>query len=167
MVVPSSYEGYGIVYREGMAFGLPAIGTTSGGASEIITDGENGYLSRQMMQGYWLNDYPRLQVTAICWRACRSMRWSVIASSRPGRKRQGRFGFFISMIKNNLLPERSDQRAKSKGLFRDCDCADRPSLDVEWAIYGLLFSPLPALQTKRGRPRAQQGCAGCVESQFT
>ena len=27
-----------------MAFGLPAIGTTSGGASEIISDGENGYL---------------------------------------------------------------------------------------------------------------------------
>ena len=44
LVVPSSYEGFGIVYLEGMAFGLPAIGTTAGGASEIITDGENGYL---------------------------------------------------------------------------------------------------------------------------
>jgi glycosyltransferase involved in cell wall biosynthesis len=44
MVVPSSYEGFGIVYLEGMAFGLPAIGTTYGGAAEIITDGETGYL---------------------------------------------------------------------------------------------------------------------------
>jgi glycosyltransferase involved in cell wall biosynthesis len=44
LVVPSSYEGYGIVYLEGMAFGLPAIGTTAGAASEIISDGENGYL---------------------------------------------------------------------------------------------------------------------------
>jgi glycosyltransferase involved in cell wall biosynthesis len=44
LVVPSSYEGFGIVYLEGMAFGLPAIGTTAGGASEIISDGENGYL---------------------------------------------------------------------------------------------------------------------------
>jgi glycosyltransferase involved in cell wall biosynthesis len=44
LVVPSSYEGFGIVYLEGMAFGLPAIGTTAGGASEIILDGENGYL---------------------------------------------------------------------------------------------------------------------------
>jgi glycosyltransferase involved in cell wall biosynthesis len=44
LVVPSSYEGFGIVYLEGMAFGLPAIGTTAGGASEIIHDGENGYL---------------------------------------------------------------------------------------------------------------------------
>jgi glycosyltransferase involved in cell wall biosynthesis len=44
LVVPSSYEGYGIVYLEGMCFGLPAIGTTSGAASEIITNGENGYL---------------------------------------------------------------------------------------------------------------------------
>jgi glycosyltransferase involved in cell wall biosynthesis len=44
LVVPSTYEGFGIVYLEGMAFGLPAIGTTAGGASEIIQDGENGYL---------------------------------------------------------------------------------------------------------------------------
>lgn len=44
LVVPSSYEGFGIVYLEGMAFGLPAIGTTAGAASEIIQDGETGYL---------------------------------------------------------------------------------------------------------------------------
>lgn len=44
LAVPSSYEGFGIVYLEGMAFGLPAIGTTAGGASEIIKDGETGYL---------------------------------------------------------------------------------------------------------------------------
>jgi glycosyltransferase involved in cell wall biosynthesis len=44
LVVPSSYEGYGIVYLEGMAFGLPAIGTTAGAAGEIITSGGNGYL---------------------------------------------------------------------------------------------------------------------------
>ncbi len=43
LVVPSEYEGFGIVYLEGMGFGLPAIGTTSGGAGEIIDDGENGY----------------------------------------------------------------------------------------------------------------------------
>lgn len=44
MVVPSSYEGFGIVYLEGMCFGLPAIGTTAGAAGEIITHGEDGYL---------------------------------------------------------------------------------------------------------------------------
>ena len=44
MVIPSSYEGFGIAYLEGMGFGLPAIATTSGAASEFITDGENGYL---------------------------------------------------------------------------------------------------------------------------
>jgi len=44
LVVPSSYEGFGIVYLEGMGFGLPAMGTTAGGASEIITDGKDGYL---------------------------------------------------------------------------------------------------------------------------
>jgi glycosyltransferase involved in cell wall biosynthesis len=44
LVVPSSYEGYGIVYLEGMCFGLPAIGTTAGAAKEIIEDRETGYL---------------------------------------------------------------------------------------------------------------------------
>jgi glycosyltransferase involved in cell wall biosynthesis len=44
MVVPSSYEGFGIVYLEGMGFGLPAIGTTAGAAGEVIRHGENGYL---------------------------------------------------------------------------------------------------------------------------
>lgn len=44
LVVPSSYEGFGIVYLEGMSFGLPAIGTTAGGAQEIIQHGQNGFL---------------------------------------------------------------------------------------------------------------------------
>jgi glycosyltransferase involved in cell wall biosynthesis len=44
LVVPSSYEGYGIVYLEGMCFGLPAIGTTAGAAGEIIEPGKTGYL---------------------------------------------------------------------------------------------------------------------------
>jgi len=44
LVVPSSYEGFGIVYLEGMCFGLPAIGTTAGAANEIISDGIDGFL---------------------------------------------------------------------------------------------------------------------------
>ena len=44
LVVPVEYEGFGTAYLEGMGFGLPAIGTTSGGAGEIIADGVNGYL---------------------------------------------------------------------------------------------------------------------------
>jgi glycosyltransferase involved in cell wall biosynthesis len=44
LIVPSSYEGFGIVYLEGMAFGLPAIGTTAGAAGEIIEHGKTGDL---------------------------------------------------------------------------------------------------------------------------
>lgn len=44
LVVPSSYEGFGIVYLEGMGFGLPAIGTTAGAAAEIIEPRKTGYL---------------------------------------------------------------------------------------------------------------------------
>jgi glycosyltransferase involved in cell wall biosynthesis len=44
LVMPSSYEGYGIVYAEAMGFGLPSVGTTSGAAREIITHGRDGFL---------------------------------------------------------------------------------------------------------------------------
>ncbi len=44
LVMPSSYEGFGIVYLEGMAFGLPAIASLAGAAHEIITPGKNGVL---------------------------------------------------------------------------------------------------------------------------
>ncbi len=44
LAVPSRYEAFGIGYLEGMGFGLPALATTSGGANEIVTDGENGFL---------------------------------------------------------------------------------------------------------------------------
>jgi glycosyltransferase involved in cell wall biosynthesis len=44
LVLPSINEAYGIVYIEALSFGLPVIGTTTGGAKEIISHGENGYL---------------------------------------------------------------------------------------------------------------------------
>jgi glycosyltransferase involved in cell wall biosynthesis len=44
LVVPSTYEGFGIVYLEGMAAGLPAIATTAGAAHEIIQPNHNGIL---------------------------------------------------------------------------------------------------------------------------
>ena len=44
LAVPSSYEGFGIVYLEGMCFGLPAIGSTAGAAREIIEHEQTGYL---------------------------------------------------------------------------------------------------------------------------
>ncbi len=44
LVVPSSYEGFGIVYLEGMGFGMPAIASDSGAAYEIITNRRDGFL---------------------------------------------------------------------------------------------------------------------------
>lgn len=44
LAVPSWYEGYGIAYLEGMGYGLPAVGSRAGGASEVIADGTTGRL---------------------------------------------------------------------------------------------------------------------------
>jgi glycosyltransferase involved in cell wall biosynthesis len=44
LAVPSRYEGFGIVYLEGMSYGLPALASRAGGASDLVTDGETGAL---------------------------------------------------------------------------------------------------------------------------
>ena len=44
VVIPAEYSGFGTTFLEGMGFGLPAIGSTAGGAREIIDDEVNGYL---------------------------------------------------------------------------------------------------------------------------
>ncbi len=44
LIVPSTYEGFGIVYLEAMGFGVVPIGTTSGGAREIILSDQDGVL---------------------------------------------------------------------------------------------------------------------------
>ncbi|WP_254532024.1 glycosyltransferase family 4 protein [Natrinema gelatinilyticum] len=44
LAVPSDHEGFGMVYLEGMGFGMPAIASAAGGASEIVADGETGVL---------------------------------------------------------------------------------------------------------------------------
>lgn len=43
-VLPSPAEGLGLVVIEAMAAGVPCIGAGAGGVSEIITDGEDGFL---------------------------------------------------------------------------------------------------------------------------
>lgn len=45
LVVPSSYEGFGMIYAEAMGFGLPVIGCRAGAAPELIEHGLNGFLT--------------------------------------------------------------------------------------------------------------------------
>ena len=42
--VPSTYEGFGMVYLEAMEHGVVPIASATGGAGEFITDGDNGAL---------------------------------------------------------------------------------------------------------------------------
>jgi glycosyltransferase involved in cell wall biosynthesis len=42
--LPSSGEGFGIVFLEAMAFGLPVIGAAAGGVTDIVKHGANGLL---------------------------------------------------------------------------------------------------------------------------
>jgi glycosyltransferase involved in cell wall biosynthesis len=44
LVVPSSYEGFGIVYLEAMGFGLPVIACASGATDEIVRHEATGFL---------------------------------------------------------------------------------------------------------------------------
>jgi glycosyltransferase involved in cell wall biosynthesis len=44
LAVPSFYEAFGIVYLEAMSFGLPIIASTAGGAHELVTHAQEGFL---------------------------------------------------------------------------------------------------------------------------
>ncbi len=44
LAVPS-FEGFGIVYLEAMAYGVPVIASTAGAAHEIVVQGQNGFLT--------------------------------------------------------------------------------------------------------------------------
>jgi glycosyltransferase involved in cell wall biosynthesis len=46
LAMPSRHEGFGIAYLEGMRFGLPALASRAGGATDLVTDGDNGVLVR-------------------------------------------------------------------------------------------------------------------------
>ncbi|AXR78168.1 glycosyltransferase family 4 protein [Natrarchaeobaculum sulfurireducens] len=44
LAVPSTYEGFGMVYLEAMEYGVVPIASAVGGASEFVDDGHNGYV---------------------------------------------------------------------------------------------------------------------------
>ncbi len=44
LAVPSTHEGFGLIYLEAFAFGLPVIAAASGGAPDLVTHGETGWL---------------------------------------------------------------------------------------------------------------------------
>lgn len=43
--LPGDYEGFGIVYNEAAFFGLPVVGTNTGGVPEAVLDGKTGILA--------------------------------------------------------------------------------------------------------------------------
>ncbi len=60
LAVPSSLEGFGIAYLEGMAYGLPSLATTHGGAAEIVADRVTGFLLRAGETGAVVDGLHRL-----------------------------------------------------------------------------------------------------------
>ena len=44
-VFSSDYEGVGLVLMEAMAAGLPVVSTAAGGVANVVTDGQNGFLT--------------------------------------------------------------------------------------------------------------------------
>ncbi len=103
LVVPSTYEGYGIIYLEGMGFGLPAVASQAGAAGEIISAGENGCLIT-------LEDVPALSQCLVEFAGDRELltRRSLAAlqtyRSAPGWERTGETirSYLLSLISSKM-----------------------------------------------------------------
>jgi glycosyltransferase involved in cell wall biosynthesis len=77
LAVPSSYEGYGIVYAEALGYGRPVLATTQGAAAEIVEDGVSGYLVAP-------EDAAQIAERLVLWTADRDL---LMAMSRRTRER--------------------------------------------------------------------------------
>jgi glycosyltransferase involved in cell wall biosynthesis len=51
-ILPTQFEAYGVVFCEAAAYGLPALGTRTGGVTDIIKEGVNGFLFEKKDQGH-------------------------------------------------------------------------------------------------------------------
>jgi len=83
IVIPSVYEGFGIVLLEAMAAGKAVVATTTGVAGEIIRDGKNGLLT------------PPADARALAEKLCSLLTDSRLSSliSRESRKAVEAFGW--------------------------------------------------------------------------
>ena len=72
LCVPSTYEGFGMVYLEAMEYGVVPIASANGGACEFVTDGETGALVESdeidrisTLLAEWASDRERLAALGV------------------------------------------------------------------------------------------------------
>jgi glycosyltransferase involved in cell wall biosynthesis len=87
LVFPSWYEGFGMVFLEAMAAGLPVIATPVGGVVDIVRDGENGVMVpvgdpdalATAMLDLWRNPERRTRLGAAARETARRYTWGDVA----------------------------------------------------------------------------------------
>jgi phosphatidylinositol alpha-1,6-mannosyltransferase len=93
--LPSSGEGFGLVYLEAMARGKPVIGGAHGGAPEVIEDGRTGYLVQH-------GDAPQLATSIETLLADPALGREMGARGRERVARDFRFSVFSKSLKKIL-----------------------------------------------------------------
>ena len=90
--LPSSGEGFGLVYLEAMARGKPVIGGAHGGAPEVIDDGRTGYLVQH-------GDAPQLATSIETLLANPDLAREMGARGRERVNRDFKFSVFAKSLK--------------------------------------------------------------------
>ena len=97
-VMPSRQEGFGIVYLEAMAAARPVVGAACGGATEVVADGETGFLVNY-------GDVPALETRLAALLADDGLRKQMGEAGRRKTETQYRFEQFrerlIAILENH------------------------------------------------------------------
>jgi glycosyltransferase involved in cell wall biosynthesis len=88
LAFPSLYEGFGLVFLEGMACGMTVIATSTGGVVDVIRHDENGYVVRPgdpgalatAIQELWMAPERRQRLGEAARQTARDYTWGQIAA---------------------------------------------------------------------------------------